>query len=411
MSDLFSWSMTLGRWFGTNVKLHLTLVLFFVLEVVFELLGRNPRLGPTLVWLGLLALTIGIHLVGQILVANRLGFEFEEVRAWPAGQLFLPSLSGSRQPELAMAAMSGPLVSLVLAIGVGITLPLLGARMIFDPFGMPRVDPPAPAVVSTAPEPVAPARQPGVRQAPEGTRPVAGAASAAGEIAPPPRIAFGGGTPLDRSGVEVPSLTTVWILGWFGYLNWVLCLINLVPALPFAGGRFLRAVSGTSWGERDRAIVPHTARACAIVLGVVGLMRWLLLHKPGGVQLIALAILIDLMVRLEARWLEERGYFEEATLGYDFSQGYTSLDAQQPKVRPARESALRRWRRLRSEHRRQRLDARLSAESERMDEILSKLYREGRDSLTYEEHRFLVRVSARLRNKTKTPSPHGEEHS
>ena len=31
-------------------------------------------------------------------------------------------------------------------------------------------------------------------------------------------------------------------LGWFGYLNWVLLLANLIPALPFDGGRMLRAV-------------------------------------------------------------------------------------------------------------------------------------------------------------------------
>ena len=34
-----------------------------------------------------------------------------------------------------------------------------------------------------------------------------------------------------------------------------------------------------------------------------------------------------------------------------------------------------------------------------MDEILEKLHREGRSALTDEEHRFLVRVSAKYRNK------------
>ena len=34
-----------------------------------------------------------------------------------------------------------------------------------------------------------------------------------------------------------------------------------------------------------------------------------------------------------------------------------------------------------------------------MDEILDKLHREGRAALTDEEHRFLVRVSARYRNR------------
>ena len=37
-----------------------------------------------------------------------------------------------------------------------------------------------------------------------------------------------------------------------------------------------------------------------------------------------------------------------------------------------------------------------------MDEILEKIHREGRTALTDEENRFLVRVSTRLRNRTKT---------
>ncbi len=43
-----------------------------------------------------------------------------------------------------------------------------------------------------------------------------------------------------------------------------------------------------------------------------------------------------------------------------------------------------------------------AAEERRMDEILDKLYREGRSALTDEEQRFLVRVSARYRNRPKT---------
>ena len=43
-----------------------------------------------------------------------------------------------------------------------------------------------------------------------------------------------------------------------------------------------------------------------------------------------------------------------------------------------------------------------AAEERRMDEILDKLHREGRGALTNEEQRFLVRVSARYRNRTKS---------
>ena len=91
-----------------------------------------------------------------------------------------------------------------------------------------------------------------------------------------------------------------------------------------------------------------------------------------------LAVLIELLVRAESRMLEDGGYFEDGVFGYDFSEGYTSLENSAAKVRPYKESALRRWRRRRSELRRQRRMVREAAEERRMDEILDKLHREGR---------------------------------
>jgi stage IV sporulation protein FB len=104
-------------------------------------------------------------------------------------------------------------------------------------------------------------------------------------------------------------------------------------------------------------------------------------------------------VRSEARMLEDGGFLDDGVFGYDFSEGYTSLESGAAKVRPYRESALKRWRRRRSDLRRQRRMAREAAEERRMDEILDKLYREGRSALTDEEHRFLIRVSVKYRNR------------
>jgi hypothetical protein len=145
-------------------------------------------------------------------------------------------------------------------------------------------------------------------------------------------------------------------------------------------------------------IAPHTARTFAVLLGLWGLIR-IFLPSPGGWLLISLALLIEVFVRIEIRILEEVGFFDDGVFGYDFSQGYTSLEAGSPKVRPHRESALKRWRRRRSDLRRQRREAREAAEESRMDEILAKLHQNGRSSLTDEERRFLNRVSAKIRNR------------
>jgi hypothetical protein len=136
-----------------------------------------------------------------------------------------------------------------------------------------------------------------------------------------------------------------------------------------------------------------------VVLALAGLVKWLIFHSPGGLTLLGLARLIELYVRAETRVMEEGGFFDDGVFGYDFSQGYTSLEAGAPTVRPYRESALKRWRRRRSEQRRLRREAQEAAEEQRVDEILEKLYREGRSALTDEEQRFLVRVSAKYRHK------------
>ena len=99
---------------------------------------------------------------------------------------------------------------------------------------------------------------------------------------------------------------------------------------------------------------------------------------------------------------------EDAPFGYDFSQGYTSLeglpaagpprkrpeaaqlvpaagDSSGPPAKPSREHDLPR-----------------EAEERRMDELLEKVQRDGIQSLTDEEKRFLTRVSARYRDNRKS---------
>ncbi len=198
-------------------------------------------------------------------------------------------------------------------------------------------------------------------------------------------------------------LSAVWFVGSFGFLNLVLMLANLLPALLFDNGRLLRSLLANSSvpQSKDGLLGIYTARTCAAVLAIGGVVRLIFYRNFDGLTLIFLAVLIEWMVRSEAQMLEDGGFYEDGIFGYDFSEGYTSLEGSAAKVRPYRESALNRWRRRRSDLRRQRRQAREAAEERRMDEILEKLHREGRSALSDEEHRFLVRVSAKYRNRPK----------
>ena len=114
----------------------------------------------------------------------------------------------------------------------------------------------------------------------------------------------------------------------------------LIPALPFDCGRMLRAylASTSVVSTRESIAAPWTAHAFALVLGLIGLVRLVSLQSD-GLTLIALGLLVEWLVRSEARMLDDGGYFEDGVFGYDFSEGYTSLESGAPKVRPFRESA------------------------------------------------------------------------
>jgi stage IV sporulation protein FB len=364
MSDPLTWSpIRLGRWFGTTVKIHFFLILFVGFQLLMALLatskeGGLQRFPQTAAWLSLLILALVIHELGHALAAYWLEFEQEDVQIWPLGNLVGPSVS-PRSGEHFLVALAGPITSGALFLGIAIGLNLLAdAHVVLNPFGNVNAE----------------------------------------------GVPFDSGAPTLADKSLARALSPVWMLGWFAYLNYILFLVNLLPALPFDGGRVFRAYlsSHSVVSTRDTIYAPWTARATAAILFLTGLVRLLGKGRADGITAMMLALIIELFVRTESRMLEDGGYFEDGVFGYDFSEGYTSLENSAAKVRPYKESALRRWRRRRSELRRQRRMIREAAEERRMDEILDKLYREGRASLTEEEHRFLVRVSARYRNRQKT---------
>jgi Zn-dependent protease len=336
--------------------LHVVLILFVAIRLLlaaFNLAahGTLAQLLQTACWLGLLLLALAIHELGHAVTAAWLDCDQEDVHVWPLGSLVGPSFV-PRSSEHILVALAGPVTSLVVFLTTALGLNIFTrATVVWNPFG-------------------------NVEDA---------------------------GAPSLASGSLAAPLSLVWIVGWFGYLNLVLVLANLIPALPFDFGRMFRAYLGSTSvvSSRDNMYAPWTARACALLLGLTGFVRLVASFRSDGLTLIALGLLIEFFVRSEARMLEDGGYFDDGVFGYDFSDGYTSLESSAAKVRPYRESAIKRWRRRRSEQRRQRRLAREAAEERRMDEILAKLHREGRSALSDEEHRFLVRVSQRLRNRPK----------
>jgi Zn-dependent protease len=353
MTDPLTWSpINLGRWFGTPVRVHFFLIAFIVLRLLGAVLtGGLLPIAATSAWILLLLLALILHELGHALMAHWLGCERDEIRLWPLGNMVGP-VQAARSADNALIALAGPATSAAIVLITAIGLNFAGAQFVWNPFG---------------------------------------------------NVADAGAPRLVANGSLAAPLTPLWWIGWFGYLNWVLMIVNLIPALPFDVGRMLRSYLANSavLPSKDGIIALWTAHSVAALLGLVGLVRLFVHTSTDGITVIVLALLIEWMVRTEARMMEDGSFFEEGLFGYDFSEGYTSLEGSTAKVRPYRESALKRWRRRRSELRRQRRQAREAAEERRMDEILEKLHRKGRSALTDEEHQFLVRVSAKIRNRPK----------
>ncbi len=352
MTDPLTWSIDLGRWAGIRVRVHVLLVLFAfqkLLEAAWTQEKGHPHpVFETVGWLCLLVLAIVIKQSVTALVAGRVGMDRDEFRLWPLGHLGGPGLTAAeRSPENVMVLLSGMLTSLTIALVVAIILGFAGVQMVFNPFGN----------------------------------------------------VGSGGAPLVGGTSPAAPFHLVWWLGWFGHLNWVLFVANLIPAIPLDAGRIFRSVLAAR--SRDGMIGPWTAHSCAAVLAVVGIVRWLYFKKPGGGELISLAFLIEFFLKMESSLLEEGGFFEEGVFGYDFSQGYTSLEAGAAAVKPRREGALKRWRRRRSDLHRRRKAEKEAADDRRMDELLDKIHREGRSVLSDEEQRFLVRVSAQYKKRVR----------
>jgi len=213
--------------------------------------------------------------------------------------------------------------------------------------------------------------------------------------------------PLAPEGITVGSSLEV-LLKLAFWVNWMLLIVNLIPAYPFDGIRMLRSSLMITQivpdGQRAAWLVTRFAYFVAIVLTMVA---WAVRdsHPPHLVApwfpLLILAILVYFSARREDHAHQHDASGDDAVLGYDFSEGYTSLERTTPKLvsRRASPSLLVRWWERRREERvlRQReLDA---AEESRMDEILERLHQAGSESLSHEDRLLLQRVSARYRSR------------
>ncbi|MBC8352059.1 MAG: hypothetical protein H8E66_08715 [Planctomycetes bacterium] len=347
-----SWTLSLGRWGGVNVRLHVFFVLFGAFTLFLgwrdhELLQERSWIAPT--GLLLLFLSVLIHEIGHYVAALRLGGDADEIVIGPG--IGLAPMQPPLEPQAeCLMHLAGPLVNLSVFM---ITGGVVWASNIDGATGFAQIT---------------------------------------GLLNPlQPQLL-----------VEGPG----WLVGvkLACWINWIMVLANLLPAFPFDGGRALRAFLSARWPDasprRAASIVGLVAKLAAGALIVVA---WFVRDQtttqsiPLWFSLVILAIFLYFGAKQE----EERpteSEIEDELFGYDFSQGYTSLE-QSTERRHDQPGPFARWLEQRREIKRQRQLEIEADEESRADELLGQLHEKGMDSLSEEERRLLKRVSARYRQR------------
>jgi Zn-dependent protease/CBS domain-containing protein len=117
------WSITVGRFGGTAVKIHITFVLFLA-WIAFSAWARDgwsAALDST-VFIVLLFLCVVLHEFGHILAARRYGIQSPEVTLLPIGGVAsLQRLPSDPRQEL-VVALAGPAVNLVIGLVLALAL-------------------------------------------------------------------------------------------------------------------------------------------------------------------------------------------------------------------------------------------------------------------------------------------------
>jgi Zn-dependent protease len=339
MRETGPWTVSLGRYGGLDVRLHASLFVCAIVTVYVCSQAEIPDFAQySLLALAILLASVLLHELGHLFAALRLGGRADRIVLGPLGSLDLPSVPADPKREV-MVALAGPAANLIVIMLVA--PPLVMANVDMSEMLLSPLD---------------------------------------------PRDLFSGDS---------------WLVG-LRLTCWINCLLllTLFPAFPLDGGYALAAVLRPVFGGRAAVlIVGSSAMLAAIGLLVMALFlphdarlvpTWLPL------SLFAIFLFFSGKQHIES-WRPPQP--DETLLGYDFSEGYTSLERSSEPRKESTSSLLGRWIEQRRANRRRRIEQIEADDERRCDEVLARLNEVGMDSLSADERALLDRVSKRYRER------------
>jgi Zn-dependent protease len=394
MRDPMSWAIPVFRAFGIQVKVHL----FFIIVTLGFFLRQVGSKDNPIWWLDVLLFTVVLpfviillHEFGHCFGGRAVGGDAKEIMMWPLGGLAFVEVPHTPRANFITTA-AGPAVNVVICVACTVGLVLGGFLPNANPIANPYVSEMKslrdgrihtseyglkvykPGTAELVPEQVVLdelIKKAGVRD----------------RIAWKPEHAD-----MMAAGMGGERFVAPWWAVWLNrafWISWILLLFNLIPAYPLDGGRLLQSVV---WARTDYRRGVVVAAYSGFGVAVIFLIASIAVNE-------AIFMGLALFMLYEASMALYRLDAEDGPFGYDFSAGYTSLEKDdEPPPRPKKVGWFTRWRQARRARKLQREAEERARDDERMDQLLEKIARSGKESLTDEERRFLERMSARRRN-------------
>lgn len=332
--SIFHLAIPCGSWFGVQVRLSIWFVF-----VVFALCARRGDLTLGLTYSGILLLSVLAHEFGHVLVARRTGGSADEIDLTPIGGL-TPCQPGPSPKAHLMSVLAGPFTNLMIC---GLTMyPMLKspyAAAWFDPFTFPEVVLKGKAVSQVMPELIV--------------------------------LAF--------------------------KANWMLFLVNLLPAHPLdAGSLLLQRMTR----EGDVQYGKYRYLSVGAFVGVTLVIGGMIVGNTWVMGIGVFVLVLNMIEQFQMHMVPQEES-EASFMGYDFSEGYTSLERSEPEEEPTSPGMLDRWKQQREEEKRRKQEDEERQLEKTLDALLEKLHTQGEQSLTSSEKRQLQQISAKFRERNR----------
>ncbi|MGD9636280.1 MAG: site-2 protease family protein [Pirellulales bacterium] len=335
------WSLSLGHWAGIHVRVHMFLLLFAVVSLAYMPVDLYR---PAFLTLVVALVSLALHEAAHALAAIRVGGKVDNIILGPVGGLVSPRVPDEPEVQL-FVALSGPIVHLSLVVVAAVGLALAGDTKILDllhPLNLSLYD------------------------------------------------------DADPSTWMLVGKLTLWI-------NWMLMLLNLLPAYPFDGGPIFRAMLWPALGRRTARV--FTSRA-GMVLGILIAAAALLEFGPPELDsftfvklpLVMLGIFVFFSARqdLVSDWSED--LFDEVS-GYRVRSDGLDLLEPVELEEDGEEAVLVEHQRRQGEPHTERRQSQEAYEDACVDDILARLHDAGMSQLSPEEIAILQRASARYKQR------------